>query len=179
MSMIRNNGETGAARAQSPLMSARHEPTAGPATAHPTDRADPTNRPDPTDRADPTDIRALHGHSGAIADQLAEHAARLARENEALEDLPALIAHEVKSTLLHALRDDEPGPGAMRALELVDTILETIRAGQPGGNVIALDEVLRRAISDLGRVEAKILTSADGAFPLPVRRCVSWCGTCC
>ncbi len=36
-------------------------------------------------------------HHRWTAEQLAEHAARLARKNEALEDFAALVAHDVKS----------------------------------------------------------------------------------
>jgi signal transduction histidine kinase len=113
------------------------------------------------------DIRKRESHRSATADQLAEHAARLARENEALEDLAGLIAHEVKSALLHALLDDEPWPRLVRALELVDTILETVRAGHADDNVVAVDEVLHETISDLGEVNANVATSASGTFPLP------------
>jgi signal transduction histidine kinase len=107
--------------------------------------------------------------ANATAERLAEHAARLARENEALEDLTGLIAHEVKSALLHALLHDEPRAGLMRALELVDTILEAVRASKADGEVaaVAVADVVREILPDLGRTEANVITSAAGAFPLP------------
>jgi signal transduction histidine kinase len=48
-------------------------------------------------------------------DQLAEHVARLARKAEALDDFAALVAHDVKSSLLAALRDEDPREGLTRA----------------------------------------------------------------
>ncbi|MGX7679373.1 ATP-binding protein [Jatrophihabitans sp. DSM 45814] len=111
-------------------------------------------------------------HPSAIAEQLAEHAGRLALENESLEDLTGLIAHEVKSALLHALLDQDPKSGLMRALEVVDTILETVRVRHANGNVIvadgaAVNEVVQQTLSDLGRIDVDVITSATGVFPLP------------
>jgi len=101
------------------------------------------------------------------ADELAAHASRLARENEALEDLTGLVAHEVKSALLRALLDDEPAAGLTRALELVDTTLEVVRASHADGGVVAVADVVRDALSDLGGVDASVTTTAAGGFPLP------------
>jgi len=154
MSTISSNREIGK-RSQIPVMPAAHDRTGSGVTAV------------SIDRMNPSAIRAPHRHPSATAEQLAEHASRLARENEALEDFTGLIAHEVKSALLHALLDDEPRPGLMRALELVDTILEAVRASHADGNVVAVDDVLHETISDLGRVHANVITSAAGVFPLP------------
>jgi signal transduction histidine kinase len=100
-------------------------------------------------------------------DQLAVHAARLARQNEALDDLTGIVAHEVKSALLHALLSDEPRPGLRRALELVDTILDAFRASQADDVVVAADRVVQQTLADLGPMKAKISSSATGSFPLP------------
>jgi signal transduction histidine kinase len=116
---------------------------------------------------DPAALLVPCRNHSATAERLAEHAARLARENEALEDLAGFIAHEVKSALLLALLDDEPGAGLMRALELVDTILEAVRASRADGNAVGVDEVVQQTLSDLGRIDANIITSAAGVFPLP------------
>src|SRR5258705_3169732 len=62
------------------------------------------------------------------AEQLADHAARLARKNEALEDFAALVAHDVKSSLICALTSDEPRKALLRALEIVDSVLAATRA---------------------------------------------------
>jgi signal transduction histidine kinase len=154
MNTISSNGEIGK-RPQIPVMPAPHDRTGSAVAA------------DPIDRADPSAIRVPDRHRTATTDHLVEHAARLARENEALNDLTGLVAHEVKSALLHALLDDEPRPGLMRTLELVDTILQAARASQAEVNVVAVDEVLHQTISDLGRVNADVTTSATGVFPLP------------
>src|SRR5258707_7018632 len=83
-------------------------------------------------------------------EQLVEHVARLARKTEALDDFAALVAHDVKSSLLAALRDEDPREGLMRALELVDSILEAVRADPDATGVARLAECLQRAIADLG-----------------------------
>jgi signal transduction histidine kinase len=106
---------------------------------------------------------AAHG----TLDQLAVHAARLARQNEALDDFTGLVAHEVKSALLHALLNDDARAGLMSALELVDTILEAVRASHANGDVVAVDQVVQQALSDLGMVSANVIASASGVFPLP------------
>jgi signal transduction histidine kinase len=154
MNTISSNGEIGK-RAQIPVMPAPHDRTGSGVTA------------DPIDRVDPSALRVPDRHRSATTDHLAAHAARLARENEALTDLTGLIAHEVKSALLHALLDDEPRPRLVRALELVDTILQAARASHADVNVVAVEEVLHQTISDLGRVNANVITSATGVFPLP------------
>jgi signal transduction histidine kinase len=103
----------------------------------------------------------------ARLEELAEHAVRLARQNEALDDATGLIAHEVKSVLLNALEEDQPRNGLIRALDLVDTVLETVRAGQSGGDVVPVAKVVQWIISDLGGITANVSTRAPGVFPLP------------
>jgi signal transduction histidine kinase len=154
MSTISSNDEIGE-RAQIPVMPASNDRATSGVTAIPIDRVNPPS------------LRVSGQHPSVTAEQLAEHAARLARENEALEDLTGLIAHEVKSALLNAMLDDEPLAGLMRALELVDTILEGVRASHADGNVVALDEVVQQTLTDLGRIDANVITSAAGVFPLP------------
>lgn len=100
-------------------------------------------------------------------EQLAQHVSRLARKTEALDDFAALVAHDVRSSLLLALRDDDPRAGLMRALELVDSILETVRTDAGPSAVARLSDCLQAAIADLGRVDAEIVASATGEFPVP------------
>jgi signal transduction histidine kinase len=100
-------------------------------------------------------------------EQLAEHVARLARRTEALEDFAALVAHDVKSTLVTALRDEDPHAGLMRALELVDSILEAVRVDHAAGVAARLAECVQRAIADLGDSHIEIVASVTGEFPIP------------
>jgi signal transduction histidine kinase len=100
-------------------------------------------------------------------DQLVEHVARLARKTEALDDFAGLVAHDVKSSLLGALRDDDPREGLTRALELVDSILEAVRADQGGTGVARLADCVQRAIADLGVSGTEIVASVTGEFPIP------------
>lgn len=106
-------------------------------------------------------------HHRSIAEQLAAEAARLARQNEALEDLVALVAHDVRSSLLSALGNDDQGENKLPALELVDSILEAMRADQSNRGVASVADCVRQAAADLGGVPADLLTSVGGDFPMP------------
>jgi signal transduction histidine kinase len=105
--------------------------------------------------------------TASTEEQLAEHVVRLARKTEALDDFAGLVAHDVRSSLLAALRDDDPREGLMRALELVDSILEAVRAEPGASGVARLADCLQQAITDLGDVGAEILTNVTGEFPIP------------
>jgi signal transduction histidine kinase len=100
-------------------------------------------------------------------EQLAEHVTRLARRTEALDDFAGLVAHDVKSSLINALRDEDPREGLARTLELVDSILEAVRADQAATNAARVAECVRRAIADLGDARADIVSTASGEFPIP------------
>jgi signal transduction histidine kinase len=100
-------------------------------------------------------------------EQLAEHVARLARKTEALDDFAALVAHDVKSALITALREEDPRAGLTRALELVDSILEVVRADQRGTGVARLADCVQQAIVDLGDSRTEVVASVTGEFPIP------------
>jgi signal transduction histidine kinase len=100
-------------------------------------------------------------------EQLAKHASRLARRAEALDDFAALVAHDVKSALVTALREDDPRAGLTRALELVDSILEAVRVDQAATGVARLADVVQRAIADVGENRVEIVAGVTGEFPMP------------
>jgi signal transduction histidine kinase len=100
-------------------------------------------------------------------EQLAEHVSRLARKTEALDDFAGLVAHDVRSSLLVALRDEDPREGLTRALELVDSILEAVRADQGGTGVARLADCVQQAIADLGDSRTEIVARVTGEFPIP------------
>jgi signal transduction histidine kinase len=100
-------------------------------------------------------------------EQLVEHVARLARKTEALDDFAGLVAHDVKSSLLAALRGDDPRAGLTHALELVDSILEAVRADSAGTGVARLADCVQQAIADLGDSRAEIVANVTGLFPIP------------
>ena len=100
-------------------------------------------------------------------EQLAEHVTRLARKTEALDDFAGLVAHDVRSSLITALRDGDPREGLTRALDLVDSILEVVRAEQGGTGVARLADCVQRAIADLGDSRTEIVASVTGEFPIP------------
>jgi signal transduction histidine kinase len=101
------------------------------------------------------------------AERLAAHAARLGRRNEALADSAALVAHDVRSALMSALISDEPRDDVVRALGLVDSILEAARADPGGGGVASAAECVQQAVADLGSVDAEVISSVTGEFPMP------------
>ena len=100
-------------------------------------------------------------------EQLVEHVARLARKTEALDDFAGLVAHDVKSSLLVALREEDPRAGLTRALELVDSILEAVRVDSGGAGFARLPECVQLAIADLGASHTEIVSSVTGVFPIP------------
>src|SRR4051812_22324123 len=100
-------------------------------------------------------------------EQLVEHVTRLARRTEALDDFAALVAHDVKSSLVTALRDEDPRAGLTRALELVDSILEAVRMEEAATGVARLADCLQLAIADLGDSRIEIATNVTGEFPIP------------
>ena len=100
-------------------------------------------------------------------EQLAEHVGRLARKTEALDDFAALVAHDVKSSLLDALHDEDPRQGVVRALGLVDSILEVVRTDLAASGMSRVADCVQQAISDLGDSGTEIVASATGEFPIP------------
>jgi signal transduction histidine kinase len=106
-------------------------------------------------------------HDRLTAEQLAQHAARLARKNEALEDFAALVAHDLKSSLLSVLRSDEPRKAVMRALEIVDSILAATHADRADGGAAQGADCVRQAVADLGELRAEVVTTVTGEFPIP------------
>jgi signal transduction histidine kinase len=107
------------------------------------------------------------GTRTSTEEQLVEHVTRLARKTEALDDFAALVAHDVKSALIIALRDQDPRAGLTRAIELVDSILETVRTDQSATGVARIADCVQQAIADLGDSRAEIVASVTGEFPIP------------
>ena len=100
-------------------------------------------------------------------EQLVEHVGRLARKTEALDDFAGLVAHDVKSSLLGALHAEDPRQGVVHALELVDSILEAVRADQGASGGARLADCVQQAIADLGDRRTEIVASVTGEFPIP------------
>jgi signal transduction histidine kinase len=100
-------------------------------------------------------------------ERLAQQAVRLARGNQALGDFAALVAHELKTPLELARRQDDPSVGVERALELVDVLLEAAWAeSATQGRALAAD-CLEEALRDLGPIAAEITTDLAQEVPLP------------
>jgi signal transduction histidine kinase len=112
-------------------------------------------------------VQTASTRTPSTEEQLTEHVVRLARKTEALDDFAGLVAHDVRSVLITALRDEDPREGLERALELVDSILEAVRADTGPAGAAQLADCLPQAIADLGDVRATIVMSAAGEFPIP------------
>jgi signal transduction histidine kinase len=106
-------------------------------------------------------------HHRRIGELLAEQVSRLARENKALDDLAALVGHDVRSILLTALREDAPEQTLTRGLALVDSILESARCAGPD-DVADAGHCVQQAIADLGDVEPQVFFRVDGDPLVPV-----------
>jgi signal transduction histidine kinase len=100
-------------------------------------------------------------------EQLASRAARIARQNEALEDFAALVAHELKGPLNAALLESPAPAGVQTALELVNSLLETARIEFVHGASASVPECLAEALRDLGPIGVEIEVRSDDEFPLP------------
>lgn len=111
-------------------------------------------------------MSAIATHA-STEEQLVEHVARLARRNEALDDFAGLVAHDVRSALVTALREEDPRKGVTHALDLVDSILEAVRADQAGTGVARLADCVQQAIADLGEIRTEIVAGVTGEFPIP------------
>lgn len=77
--------------------------------------------------------------------------------NEALEDIAALVAHELKSSLYAAVRGTDPSSGVEDALALVDSILEIARTESACRASAPVARCLGEALHDLGRIEAEVV----------------------
>src|SRR4029077_4755219 len=100
--------------------------------------------------------------TGSMEEQLTEHVVRLARKTEALDDFAGLVAHDVRSALITALRDDDPHAGLARALELVDSILEAVRADPAAAGVARLAECLQGRKADPRKDEIENVAGRTG-----------------
>ena len=102
-----------------------------------------------------------------VEEQLAERAAALARQNEALEDFAALVAHELKTPLLAALQQADVSAGVECALDIVDGLLEFARGERAKAGFASPAECLQGALDDLGPLSVKVSSRLPGELPLP------------
>jgi signal transduction histidine kinase len=100
-------------------------------------------------------------------EQLASHVTRLARANDALDDFAALLAHDLKSALVSALRQPKPSAAVADALELVDSILDVVRAESEPSASASVARCLEEALHDLGTIDAAVAASVAPHLPVP------------
>jgi len=99
-------------------------------------------------------------------EQLARQVTRLARENEALEDFAALVAHELKSTLYAMRGRADPPRGVEGAIELVESILEVARSESGSDSRASADDCLSEALEDLGPIDAEVVADLGAEVPI-------------
>jgi signal transduction histidine kinase len=99
------------------------------------------------------------------AEQLADAVARLARQNEALAEFAALVAHELKTPLQSALATEDPAAPIADALALVDVLLEAARTDPGNGTATDVGECLDRALASL---DTQMRITSELSIPLPV-----------
>jgi signal transduction histidine kinase len=100
-------------------------------------------------------------------EQLAARAIRLAQQHDALEDFAALVAHELRTPLLLALRLDGSSSAVEHALKVVDSLLEAARAGSDANVTASTADCLREALCDLGPISADVIADLARGFPMP------------
>ena len=100
------------------------------------------------------------------AEQLAQHATRLAREYDALQDFVALVAHDLRSVLISALVSDEPSESVIRGIEIVESILEAAQVDHAGEASAHVESCLDQALADLGTIAADVTASVTSDAPL-------------
>jgi signal transduction histidine kinase len=100
-------------------------------------------------------------------EHLAAHAARLARENESLDDFAALVAHELKSALAAVLLRSDVTAAVKDALDLVDSILEVARSQSAPDESAPASRCLAEALRDLGEIDAEVTADLPPSLPVP------------
>jgi signal transduction histidine kinase len=100
-------------------------------------------------------------------EQLSLHAERLGRQNEALDDFAALVAHELKTPLHAALHLADPAAGIEGALALIDLLLEVARAEAAAGASASVGDCLDDVLRDLDVRGVGVASDVDHACPLP------------
>jgi signal transduction histidine kinase len=99
-------------------------------------------------------------------EQLAREAGRLARQNQALQDFAALVAHELKTPLKAALyAAADGGRYVEQALDLVDSVLEAAR-GESSNGLADPSALLDAVLEELGHAGANIETDLPHDLPV-------------
>jgi signal transduction histidine kinase len=99
---------------------------------------------------------------------LAVKAGELLRRNEALEEFAALVAHELRTPLHEALLAQDASRPLQEALDLVDSLLRTVRDSRPLDAVEFPAGCLESVVRDLGARAADLEITFDSATSLPI-----------
>jgi signal transduction histidine kinase len=101
-------------------------------------------------------------------ERLAVRAGRIVRQNEALEDFAAVVAHELKAPLNAALLGADAADAVRSALGLVDSLLEAARSESAAETSSRVCDCLSEVLTDIHPVPARVATGdLDDDFPLP------------
>jgi signal transduction histidine kinase len=103
----------------------------------------------------------------AAEERLARETIRLARENEALEDFAALVAHELKTPLRAALLADDVSNFVEQALDLVDELLEAAQGEGRDPTCASATACFEQTVAHLDAADVEITADLPPALPLP------------
>lgn len=102
----------------------------------------------------------------AAEERLERTAIDLARQNQALEDFAALVAHELKTPLQAARFADDPSEHIEDALDLVDELLEAARSEIGERVFVSAAESVDLAVDEIGG-DVEVTTDLHATLPLP------------
>jgi signal transduction histidine kinase len=102
------------------------------------------------------------------AEALAVEAGELVRRNQALEEFAGFVAHELRTPLHEALLADDASEPVHEALELVDSLLRTVRDVRPVEDGLGPAECVESVVRTLGARAAGLEVTSALASSLPI-----------
>jgi signal transduction histidine kinase len=102
------------------------------------------------------------------AEALAIKAGELVRRNQALEEFAGFVAHELRTPLHEALLADDASQPVHEALELVDSLLRTVRDVRPAADGLGPAECVESVVRTLGARAAGLQVTTALAASLPI-----------
>jgi signal transduction histidine kinase len=102
------------------------------------------------------------------AEALAVKAGELVRRNQALEEFAGFVAHELRTPLHEALLADDAARPVHEALELVDSLLRTVRDVRPVEDGLGPAECVESVVRTLGARAAGLQVTSELTSSLPI-----------
>jgi len=102
------------------------------------------------------------------SEALAVKAGELVRRNQALEEFAGFVAHELRTPLHEALLAEDASEPVREALELVDSLLRTVRDVRPVEDGLGPAECVESVVRTLGGRAAGLQVTSALASSLPI-----------